>query len=87
MRVYWNPSISFLMFSWSIVWRVISRPCLLLREGRQLAEQNQIAGLEKSLSSASCSIGRGKEDALVAVDICDGAPAVRGVHERRIGHR
>ena len=49
---YRKPSMNFLMFSWSIVCSVIVvRPRFELRRGRQLAEQDQVGGLEIACSA------------------------------------
>ena len=87
---YRKPSISFVMLVCSIVCSVISRrPLLKLRLGRQLAEQDQVRGLEKVavLGQLLDRIAAVEQDALVAVDEGDPAPARGGVHERRVvGH-
>ena len=53
-------------------------PGLLLRRGRQLAEQNQVGRLEvvALLGQLLDRIAAVEQDALVAVDVGDGAPAV-----------
>ena len=82
---------NFLMFSWSIVCMVIS--CVHAVScvgGRQLAEEEQVGGLEVGalLGQLLDRVAAVGEDALVAVDVGDRAPARRGVHERRVvGHQ
>ena len=78
---------NFLMFSWSIVWSVIS--CVQAWSccrGGQLAEQDQVGRLEvvALLGQLLDGVAAVVQDALVAVDVGDGAPAVRGVQERRV---
>ena len=67
-------------------WVICCGPGLQLVVCRQLAEQNQVGRLEvvAVLGELLDRIAAIEQDALVAVDVGDGAPAVRGVQERRV---
>ena len=66
--------------------RDLAGPGLLLLRGRQLAEEDQIRRLEEValLRELFNRVAAIEQDSLVAVDVGDGAAAVRGVHERRV---
>ena len=84
---YWKPSMNFLMFSCSIVCSVISRThASSCAGGRQLAEEDQVRRLEVGalLGQLLDRIAAVEQDALVAVDVGDAAPARGGVLERRV---
>ena len=75
------------MFSWSIVCvRDVLLPAVQLGRGRQLAEQQQVGDLEVGalLGQLLDRIAAVLEDADVAVDVGDRAPARRGVGEGRV---
>ena len=70
----------------SVIWRV---HCVVLRGVGQLAEQDQVGGLEEVavLGQLLDRVAAIEQDALVAVDVGDPALARRRVHERRVvGH-
>jgi hypothetical protein len=64
----------------------LARPRLHLRGGRQLAEQDQVRRFEKIalLRELLDRIAAVEQDALVAIDVGDGAAAVGRIHERRV---
>ena len=69
--------------------RDLARPGVELIGGRQLAEEDQIGRLEivAVFGELFNRVSAIEEHALVAVDVRDAAPAVRGVHQRRVvGH-
>ncbi len=68
------------------VQRDLLGPLLELRVGRQLSEDDEIRRLEirRLFGELLDRIAAIFQDALVAVDVGDAAPARRGVHERRV---
>ena len=66
--------------------RDFADPRLLLRRGRELAEQDEIGRLQEVafLGQLFDRIAAIEEDAFVAVDVGNRAVAVGGVHERRV---
>jgi hypothetical protein len=66
--------------------RDVTHPRLILRRGGKFAEENQVRGFEEVavLCELFDRVAAIEQDALFAVDVGDGAPAVGGVHERRV---